>query len=370
MNAGVPAIEAVALTKQFGAAHAVSNLSFQVPAGSITGFVGPNGAGKTTTLRMLLGLVTPTAGYATIAGVPFGQLRQPARVVGAVLDSRGAHPKRSTIDHLRVYAAAIGVPDHRADEVMAMVGLASAARQKVATHSLGMRQRLALATALLGDPHILVLDEPANGLDPEGMAWLREFLHAYASVGRTVLVSSHLLRELEQSVTRVVIVNRGTLVYQGGMEELRARHSARVFVTSSDPSALALALAAQGIVDAQMMTDGRLAVRGAPVHTIGAVAESAGVTVFGADTENVDLEQVFLAMTSGQYTAQPFTPPQPFQQAPAHGYPPAPTPGYAPQAGYPTQPPPQAPPGTHPTAGGYPPGAYPPPPADHPGGPR
>ncbi|MGW4478173.1 ATP-binding cassette domain-containing protein [Rhodococcus triatomae] len=351
MNAGVPAIEAVGLTKLFGASQAVSNLGFQVPTGSITGFVGPNGAGKTTTLRMLLGLVTPTSGHATIAGVPFGDLGQPARVVGAVLDSRGMHPARSTIDHLRVYAAAVGVADQRAHEVMAMVGLASAARQKVATHSLGMRQRLALATALLGDPQILVLDEPANGLDPEGMAWLREFLRAYASVGRTVLVSSHLLRELEQSVDRVVIVNRGSLVYQGDMEELRARHSARVFVTSSDPATLALALAAQGIVDAQMMPDGRLAVRGAPVPTIGAVAESAGVTVFGADTESVDLEQVFLAMTSGQYTAQHVDLSGRF---PRPGYPPAP--GYPPPPGQP----PQAPP----------PGAYPPPPAGHPGGPR
>ena len=355
MNAGVSAIEAVGLTKQFGPSHAVSNLSFQVPAGSITGFVGPNGAGKTTTLRMLLGLVAPTSGHATIGGVPFRDLPHPARTVGAVLDSLSVHPKRTALDHLLIYAAAIGVPDGRAHEVLSLVGLASAAHQKVATHSLGMRQRLALATALLGDPQILVLDEPANGLDPEGMAWLREFMRAFAAAGRTVLVSSHLLRELEQSVDRLVIVNRGSLVYQGEMEELRARHSARVFVTSSDPSALALALASQGLTDAQMMPDGRLAVRGAPVPTIAAVATSAGVTVFGADTENVDLEQVFLAMTSGQYAAQPFAAPS---QYPPAQFPPA----QSPPGGYPQAPPPGYP------VQGPPPGQYPP--ATHPGGPR
>lgn len=305
-----PAVQAVGLTKLYGATHAVTDLSFDVPVGSITGFIGPNGSGKTTTLRMLLGLVAPTSGHSTITGVPFSDLTQPARTVGVLLDSISVHPKRTGLAHLLVYAAAIGVPDARANEVLGLVGLAPAARQKVATYSLGMRQRLALATALLGDPQILILDEPANGLDPEGIAWLREFLRAFAAAGRTVLVSSHLLRELEQTVTRLVIVNRGSLVYQGEMDELRARHSARVFVAASDPATLALALGANGFTDAQVMPDGRLAIRGVPGPTITHVAESAGVRVFGLDTERVDLEQVFLSMTSGHYAApDPYAPP-------------------------------------------------------------
>lgn len=320
MSAGAPAVEAVGLTKQFGAVHAVSELSFTVPVGSITGFVGPNGSGKTTTLRMLLGLVAPTAGHSTVEGVPFGELRDPARTVGAALDSLSLHPKRTALAHLLVYAAAIGVPDDRAAEVLALVGLDSVARQRAGTFSLGMRQRLALATALLGDPHILVLDEPANGLDPEGIAWLREFLRAFARTGRTVLVSSHLLRELEQTVDRLVIVNRGTLVYQGGIDDLRARHSARVFVAASDPATLALALGAKGFTDAQLMPDGRLAVRGIPEVTVTGIASSAGVHVFGITTEHVDLEQVFLSMTAGQYAAQPYAPQQYGPPAP---YPPA-----------------------------------------------
>ncbi|MGW0044610.1 ABC transporter ATP-binding protein [Rhodococcus sp. NPDC003348] len=333
-----PALETVGLTKRFGAVEAVSNLSFAVPAGSITGFVGPNGSGKTTTLRMLLGLVAPTAGYSTVTGIPFTELPHPARTVGVVLDSLSVHPRRTALAHLLVYAAAIGVPDARAREALTTVGLEPAARQKVATFSLGMRQRLALATALLGDPRILVLDEPANGLDPEGIAWLREFLRAFAAAGRTVLVSSHILRELEQTVDRLVIVNRGALVYQGGMDELRAGHSARVFVAASDPATLALALGAQGFTDAQVMPDGRLAVRGVPEPTIAGLAASAGVRIFGASTEHVDLEQVFLSMTSGQYTAQLPGPSSPYPPAP---YPPAP----------------------------YPPGSHPPAP-HHPGGPQ
>ncbi|MFF0815457.1 ABC transporter ATP-binding protein [Rhodococcus sp. NPDC003318] len=328
MSAGVPvtpAVEAVGLTKQFGAVHAVSGLSFTVPAGSITGFVGPNGSGKTTTLRMLLGLVTPTSGHSTIAGMPFGALHDPARTVGAALDSLSLHPKRTALAHLDVYAAAIGVPDARAREVLHLVGLESVARQRAGTFSLGMRQRLTLATALLGDPQILVLDEPANGLDPEGIAWLREFLRAFARTGRTVLVSSHLLRELEQTVDRLVIVNRGSLVHQGAIEDLRAQHSARVFVAASDPATLALALGANGFTDAQLMPDGRLAVRGVPEVTVTGIAVTAGVHVFGITTEHVDLEQVFLAMTAGQYAAPQFPAQQ--QYGPPAPYPPGQFPG-------------------------------------------
>ncbi|MFC7447137.1 ABC transporter ATP-binding protein [Rhodococcus daqingensis] len=301
---GYPAaLEASGLSKRFKTVDAVSDLSFTVPQGSITGFLGPNGAGKTTTLRMLLGLVRPTAGSATVTGVPFAELAQPARVVGAVLDSLSLHPNRAALGHLLVYAAAIGLPDSRARAVLALVGLEQSAHQRVGTFSLGMRQRLALATALLGDPQILVLDEPANGLDPEGIAWLRDFLRAFAGSGRTVLVSSHVLREVEQTVDRLVIVSEGRLVYQGGLDELRRSRQGRVLVAASDPATLAIALAATGITDAQVLPDGRLAVTGAELDTIAAIAHPAGVRIFGATAEPVDLEQVFLSMTSGRYAA-------------------------------------------------------------------
>lgn len=335
MQFGPPAaIEARGLTKQFKAVRAVSDLSFTVPLGSITGFLGPNGSGKTTTLRMLLGLIRPTGGDSRILGVPFHTIDEPARAVGVVLDSRGLHPGRTALDHLRVYASAIGVPDGRAAQVLHLVGLAEAAGRKAGTFSLGMRQRLALATAMLGDPQILVLDEPSNGLDPEGIAWLRDFLIGFARSGRTVLVSSHLLREVEQMVDHVVIVSRGTLVHQGSMDALRTAHRARLLVSCSDPARLATALAATGVVDIQHLTDGRIAIGGPDPAAVGRVAAEADVTVFGAATEHVDLEQVFLAMTSGQYAA----PGSGF--APGYGPPP---PGYGGPPGYPQAPPPVQP---------------------------
>ena len=222
------------LSKNFGQVAAVQNLSFQVEPGSVTGFLGPNGAGKTTTLRMLLGLVTPTAGFTTINGQPFHQLGNPARVVGAVLEAQGFHPCRTARNHLRVYAAAMGVPDQRADEVLNLVGLGAAGDRGAGGFSLGMKQRLALATALLGDPQVLVLDEPANGLDPEGIAWLRTFLKAFASSGRTVLISSHLLAEVEQTIDQVVIISRGQTMYYGMLDDLRKSQQSRVIVQPAD----------------------------------------------------------------------------------------------------------------------------------------
>lgn len=298
------ALAAVGLTKHFGATVAVSDLGFTVPTGSITGLVGPPGSGKTTTLRMLLGLVAPTAGHATVTGVPFAGLPHPARTVGVVLDPQGTHPRRTALAHLLVYAAAIGLPDDRAREVLATVGLGPVARQQAGTLSLGMRQRLALATALLGDPRILILDEPVDGLDPEGIAWLREFLRAFTAAGRTALIASHLLHPLEQAVDRLVIVDRGTLVYQGGVEELRTRHSARVLVATPDPATLALTLGASGVTDAQIVPDGRLAVRGVPEREIAALAAAAGTRLFGMVTERVDLEQMVRATTAGHHAAR------------------------------------------------------------------
>ncbi|OZC72935.1 ABC transporter ATP-binding protein [Rhodococcus sp. 06-418-5] len=322
------ALEAQALTKQFGTVRAVSDLSFVVPRGTVTGFLGPNGSGKTTTLRMLLGLVAPTSGVGLVNGMPFRAATHPARTVGAVLDSLSLHPKRSAAHHLKIYTAAIGIPDSRALDVLHLVGLGDVADRAAGGFSLGMRQRLTLATALLGDPEILVLDEPANGLDPEGIAWLRDFLKAFAASGRTVLVSSHILREIEQTVDNLVIVSAGALVYQGSIAHLRSTRPSRVLVAASDPAALALALASNGFNDSQLLPDGRIGVAGPDAATIARIAAAAQVTIFGTTGEHVDLEQVFLSMTTGQYNAAPV------QQSP-HGYgPPGPAQGYGPPPGY------------------------------------
>jgi ABC-2 type transport system ATP-binding protein len=208
------------LTKQFGRIRAVEELTFDVRPGQITGFLGPNGAGKTTTLRMLLGLVRPTAGAALIGGRPYPSLPQPRRTVGAVLETTGAHPGRRARDHLRILAQVTGVPEGRVAEVCDHVGLAQAADRRVGGYSLGMRQRLGLAGALLGDPPVLLLDEPANGLDPAGMVWLRGLLRDLAGEGRTILISSHVLGEVAQTADQVVIINQGRLRFAGPLDEL------------------------------------------------------------------------------------------------------------------------------------------------------
>lgn len=216
------AIEVTGLSKSFGDVKAVDDLTFTVSQGSVTGFLGPNGAGKTTTLRMLLGLITPDAGTATIGGLPYRELPSPTNVVGAALEATGFHPARSGLNHLRVYCTANGYPLGRAEELLELVGLDHAKGRSVGGYSLGMRQRLALAAALLGDPAVLILDEPANGLDPEGILWMRHFLREYAAGGRTVLVSSHVLTEMQQLVDHVVILNRGRLVRHGPLADLSA----------------------------------------------------------------------------------------------------------------------------------------------------
>jgi ABC-2 type transport system ATP-binding protein len=208
------------LTKHFGPVRAVQDLTFEVPAGRITGFLGPNGAGKTTTLRMTLGLVRPTAGVALIDGTPYADLPNPRRVVGAVLEATGFHPGRRGRDHLRVLAQQAGVADTRVDEVLELVELTAAADRRVGGYSLGMRQRLGLASALLGDPTVLILDEPANGLDPAGIAWLRKLLRELAAHGRAILVSSHVLSEVSQTVDQVVILHEGRLRYAGDLDGL------------------------------------------------------------------------------------------------------------------------------------------------------
>src|SRR5215467_3807615 len=209
-------------TKTFGRVSAVRGMSFTAPAGSVTGFLGPNGSGKTTTLRIVLGLVRADAGAALIGGVPYGRLARPRYTVGAMLEATGFHPGRRARDHLRVIADAAEIPGRRVDEVLTQVDLASAARRRVREFSLGMRQRLGLATALLGDPGVLLLDEPANGLDPAGIAWLRGLLRDLAAEGRTIVVASHQLGEIAQTADQIVIISAGELRFAGGLPELGA----------------------------------------------------------------------------------------------------------------------------------------------------
>ncbi|HYT24870.1 MAG TPA: ATP-binding cassette domain-containing protein [Actinomycetota bacterium] len=302
----MPAITVEGLTKRFGAVTAVDDLSFEVGEGTVTGFLGPNGAGKTTTLRTLLGLVSPTSGTATFGGRPYRRLPEPSREVGAVLEASGFHPGRSARDHLRVLAIAAGVPAGRTDEVLALVGLAEAAGRRVGGFSLGMRQRLALAAALLGDPRVLVLDEPANGLDPEGVHWLRGLLRAFAREGRAVLVSSHLLAEMAQTADHVVIVARGRLVAQSSLADLTARAGQRVHVRTPQAEALHAALAARGATVERGGPD-ELLVGGVDTEAVGRAVAEAGVVVYEMRLERPDLEAAFLELTADQLTREELT---------------------------------------------------------------
>jgi ABC-2 type transport system ATP-binding protein len=290
------AIKVQGLTKRFGEVLAVDQLAFEIDQGTVAGFLGPNGAGKTTTLRMLLGLVAPTAGTATIAGRPYRDLPDPARTVGAVLEASGFHPGRSARDHLRVLATAAGIDQGRADAVLEQTGLAAAARRRVGGFSLGMRQRLGLAAALLGDPQVLVLDEPANGLDPEGVHWLRGLVRSLADEGRTVLVSSHVLAEVAQTVDEVVIIDRGRLVAQSTLAALTAGADRTVRVRTPQPEALRDLLAARG---AQVTVDGpdQLVVLGATTEQVGQAAAAGGVVLHEMRFERSNLEDVFLELT-------------------------------------------------------------------------
>jgi ABC-2 type transport system ATP-binding protein len=283
------------LTKTFGAVKAVDNLSFTVEPGTVTGFLGPNGAGKTTTLRCVLGLVTPTSGRATIGGKPYADMPTPITSVGALLEASSFHPARTARNHLRVYCTVSGIPKKRADEVLELVGLSSVANRKVKGFSTGMRQRLGLAAALLGDPQVLILDEPANGLDPEGIAWMRQFLRRLAEGGRTILVASHVLSEVEQTVDHIVIINKGTLVRQSTLEELSERQGHAVLVRSPDADKLVAALG--GKAELEKLDDGRLRVNGPTAAEIGHIAFVERVELHELSVERSDLEQIFFALT-------------------------------------------------------------------------
>jgi ABC-2 type transport system ATP-binding protein len=289
------------LTKQYKKVRAVDDLSFTVEPGRVTGFLGPNGAGKTTTLRMLLNLVTPTAGTGTIGGQRYADLKDPIRTVGAILEASAAHKGRTGRNHLRVICAAAGLPASRADEVLALVGLTPAAKRKFKGYSLGMRQRLGIASAMLGNPKVLILDEPANGLDPEGIRWMRELLQGLAKQGRTILVSSHLLSEMEILADDIVIIAAGRLVAQGPVEKIieAMPTDGRVRVRTPDAATLTAALTGAG-AKVTANGDGALVVTGVTAPTIGAVALKAGIELHELTTERPDLEEVFLELTQGK----------------------------------------------------------------------
>jgi ABC-2 type transport system ATP-binding protein len=276
---------------------AVDNLTFTIEAGTITGFLGPNGAGKSTTLRMLLGLAKPTHGHATIFGKPYDELETPALRVGAVLEATDFHPGRSGRDHLRMLSRAAGLPDNRVDEVLSLVELQDAATRRVKGYSLGMRQRLGLASALLGNPDLLVLDEPANGLDPEGVRWLRDFLRDFASGGRTVLISSHVLAEVAQTVDQVLIISHGRLITESTLDDLTARVGGVVRVQSPKLDQLAEALQREGIVTTRN-SDLALLAQGTTRERVGDVALAEGIAIYELVTEGSSLEDVFLDLTS------------------------------------------------------------------------
>lgn len=286
------------LTKRFGSVTAVDDVTFNVRPGAVTGFLGPNGAGKTTTLRMLLGLIKATSGTALIGGSRYEELEQPGRVVGASIESSSFHPGRSARNHLRVIAPQMQVDDKRVDEVLELVGLTPYANRRVGEYSTGMRQRLSLATAMLGNPPVLLLDEPSNGIDPEGIVWMRKLIRNLAGEGRTVLVSSHVLTEVEHTVDDVVIISGGRLVHASSLDELRAQTGTVTHVESPNDDRLRDALLDRKW---QISPSGRgFAVKGVSAATVGAAAFAYGIEIHALHEQGESLEDVFLRLTSGQ----------------------------------------------------------------------
>ena len=290
-------IEVDHLTKRFRNTLAVDDLTFKVREGSITGFLGPNGAGKTTTLRVVLGLVRPTSGSARILGHPYRALETPTSEVGAVLEASSFHPGRSGRNHLRVVGAASGLPRSRVDEVLEIVGLSGDAGRRVGGYSLGMRQRLSLAAALLGDPRVFVLDEPANGLDPQGIRWLRELLQSLAREGRTILISSHVLAEVEQIADEVVIIHRGKFVEHATTAELAARAAGGIRVRSPQADRLRAVLEQAGIKVSSSDGD-LLSVADTTTAKVGDLAAANGIVLHELVAETSSLEEAFLELTT------------------------------------------------------------------------
>ncbi|MFB8270622.1 ATP-binding cassette domain-containing protein [Streptomyces sp. NPDC055955] len=292
-------IDVQELTKEYGTTRAVDRLTFRVGPGRVTGFLGPNGAGKSTTMRLVLGLDRPTSGTATLGGRPYTTLGEPLREVGALLDAQAAHGSRTARDHLRVLAASNRIPVRRVDEVLELAGIAAVAGRRIKTFSLGMRQRLGIAAALLGDPQVVMLDEPSNGLDPEGIIWIRELMRSLAREGRTVLVSSHLMNETATFADHLVVLGRGRLLADTPMRDFIDAHSERrVRVRTTDPASLHAALRRKGL-EAVATGDGRWTVAGARAEEIGALAATDGIPVLELADESASLEDAYLALTAG-----------------------------------------------------------------------
>jgi ABC-2 type transport system ATP-binding protein len=290
-------IEARGLTKRYGDKLAVDDLTFTVRPGVVTGFLGPNGAGKSTTMRMILGLDTPTKGAVTVKGRPYREHAAPLREVGALLDARSVHPARSARNHLLSLAQTSGIPRSRVNEVVEAVGLASVARKRAGGFSLGMGQRLGIAAALLGDPRTVILDEPVNGLDTEGIRWIRSLLRDLAAEGRTVFVSSHLMSEMAMTAQHLIVIGRGRLIADAGTEELIARAAPGVVrVRSTDPEALAELLRSPDVAVSRD-GDGALAVSGLSTDQVGRAAGAAGITLLELTPQQASLEEAFVDMT-------------------------------------------------------------------------
>jgi ABC-2 type transport system ATP-binding protein len=299
-------IEAVGLTKRYGATVAVDDLSFVVPPGQVTGFLGPNGAGKSTTMRLILGLDAPTSGAVTVNGRPYTAYRRPLFEVGALLEAKAFQGGRSAYSHLLCLARSNGISRSRVGELLDQVGLDRVGRRRAGGFSLGMGQRLGIAAALLGDPGVLLLDEPVNGLDPDGVAWIRALLRSLAAEGRTVLVSSHLMSEMENTADRLVIIGRGKLIAQAGMAELLAAASGNhVRVRSAQAAEFAALLEAMGATVTRS-SDGTLAVTGATPDAIGELARASGLGLTELSAQQASLEERYMELTkdSADYRSQ------------------------------------------------------------------
>lgn len=291
------------LTKHYGSTVALDNLSFEVQPGVVTGFLGPNGSGKSTTMRILLGLDNATRGTATIDGKPYRHLKAPLREVGALLDAKAVHPGRSAYNHLRSLAVSNGIPTSRVKEVLEFAGIASVAKKRVGNFSLGMSQRLGIAAALLGDPPVLLFDEPVNGLDPEGIRWIRDFFRSLATEGRTVLVSSHLMSEMALTADQIIVIGRGKFITQGSVNDLTASARGAVLVRSADNAKLKKSLAATGVTF-EDLSDDAVRVSGVDAEAIGTTAFSNGLAIYELTPERASLEEVFMDLTadSVEYT--------------------------------------------------------------------
>jgi ABC-2 type transport system ATP-binding protein len=285
------------LTKRYGSTLAIDDLSFDVKPGVVTGFLGPNGSGKSTTMRIILGLDHPSKGRAIVNGKNYGELKEPLREVGALLDAKAVHPGRTARNHLRALAASNKIKKARVDEVLDFVGITSVANKRVGDYSLGMSQRLGIAGALLGDPGILLFDEPVNGLDPEGIRWIRDFFRSLANEGRTVFVSSHLMSEMAVSADQIIVIGRGRFITQGSIDDLTATVNGTVYVRASDIKKLSAVISSQhGTVHEE--NDQALTVGDLTSDQIGQIAFNAGITVLELTPQRASLEDVFMDLTA------------------------------------------------------------------------